>query len=372
MISLKHEHALLDVYEIGVIFFDSDLKICDANHHFKELFDAPVGADITSFANAFVPRKFAKEVETRQGHRFKINPKIKQRRQYHLIMRPYADGFIGMVQDSSELAKSEAMLASYSLLIEQQNREIKSKNEQIEIWRNRIEEELSQAAHIQDLLVPLTLSSSHIISRCQYLREMSGDFHEMAEAEDGSTTLIVGDVAGKGIYAAIMLAQTLTAFRSFHDAPTLTDVVSHIVETLEGRFPDGLFVALTLLRQSADKQTVSILNLGNPAALLIDKNGDAIEIESSGPAIGILPAGFYQTLEIEEFTLTDKRLLVFSDGMIDVNLGDDMGALETSGDVMRYLVPLISLFDDAPFDGLFEAIAAHEQSDDIVISYIKP
>ena len=372
MISLKHENALLDAFHIGVVLFDEHLKISEANGYFTDLCEAPIGADIASLANAFMPRKFEKEVETPQGHRFKITPKVKQRRQYHLAVRPLAEGYIGMVLDSSDLAKSEAMLASYSLLIEQQNREIKDKNEQIEIWRARIEEELSQAAHVQDLLVPLTLSSDHITSRCQYLREMSGDFHEMAEAEDGSTTLIVGDVAGKGIYAAIMLAQTLTAFRSFHHLPTLTDVVSQMVEKLEGRFPDGLFVALTLVRQSADKQTVCVLNLGNPAALLIDKTGHATQIDSSGPAIGILPAAFYQTLAIEEVILTDKRLLVFSDGIIDVNLGGDIPTLETSQDVVRHIVPLMNLFDEAPFDGLFEALAAHEQSDDIVISHIKP
>ena len=372
MISLKHENALIDVFNIGVVLLDDALKIRHANRQFHEIFDAPTGAAITSFANAFVLKQFAKEVETPQGHRFRINPKIKQRRQYHLHVRPYGDCYIGMVQDSSDMAKSEAMLASYSLLIEQQNREIKLKNEQIEIWRNRIEEELQQASHVQDLLVPQDLSTPHIISKCQYLREMSGDFHELAVSQDGSATLIVGDVAGKGIYAAIMLAQTLTAFRSFHHLPQLTEVVSQIVEMLEGRFPDGLFVALTLVRQSADKQSVSILNLGNPPALVIDRDGHATEIDSSGPAIGFLPADFYHTLPIKQVSLKDKRLLVFSDGIIDINLGSDFEPLETSQDVLQHVVPLMRLFDDAPFDGLFEAIAKHQQSDDIVISCIKP
>ena len=201
---------------------------------------------------------------------------------------------------------------------------------------------------------------------------MSGDFHEMAEGEDGSTTLIVGDVAGKGIYAAIMLAQTLTAFRACHHFPTLTDVVSNMVEMLDGRFPDGLFVALTLVRQSADKQHVWLLNLGNPSALVIDKGGTSTQIESVGPAIGILPADFYQMLVSEQITLTDKRLLVFSDGIIDINLGEAITPFETSADVADLAVPLMDLFGPAPFESFFEIIAAHEQSDDIVISYIRP
>ena len=84
------------------------------------------------------------------------------------------------------------MLASYSLLIEKQNREIIRKNKQIEIWRTRNESELEQAAHVQNLLVPIDISNGAITSRCRYLREMSGDFHEIGEAEDGSTALIAG------------------------------------------------------------------------------------------------------------------------------------------------------------------------------------
>lgn len=367
---MKREADIITAFEIGAVFFDQARKIREANAHFHALFDAPVGADMAFLTNGFVLKKFEKDIDTANGHKFRISPKEKQRRQFHLHVRRFADGFIGLVQDSSDIAKSEAMLASYSLLIEQQNQEIKEKNEQIEIWRNRIETELEQAAHVQDLLVPQQLHSPHIISRCQYLREMSGDFHEMAQADDGSTTLIVGDVAGKGIYAAIMLAQTLTAFRSCHDLPSLTNVIVSMVKMLDGRFPDGLFVALTLVRQSADKQQIEILNLGNPSALLVDAHGTIEQIESAGPAIGILPAEFYQMLPVARISLTNKRLVVFSDGIIDLNLGSDYPAFETSADVAHHALPLMDLFGKQPFEAFFEKIALHEQSDDIVMSCI--
>ena len=354
------------------MIFDKDHKILEANDYFLAVFDAPYGADMASLTDDFSSRKFERNIDTANGHRFKIEPKERLRRQYHLNVRRFGEGFIGLVQDSSDIARSEAMLQSYSQLIEKQNREIKQKNAQIEIWRSRIETELQQAAHVQDLLVPQRLDTSHIRSRCQYLREMSGDFHELADAEDGSCTLIVGDVAGKGIYAAIMLAQTLTAFRASHHLPTLTDVICQMIEMLEDRFPDGLFVALTLVRQSADRQQVSVLNLGNPSVLLCDANGAVTQIESAGPAIGILPADFYRMLVADEMSLTNKRLLVFSDGIIDINLGKDFVPFETSADVITHALPLMGLFDHAPFDAFFERISHHEQTDDIVISLISP
>ena len=47
----------------------------------------------------------------------------------------------------------------------------------------------------------------------------------------------------------------------------------NMVSMLEDRFPDGLFVALTLIRQSADKQSVTILNLGNLMLFLLMMTG---------------------------------------------------------------------------------------------------
>ena len=369
---MKPNVDIIDAFEIAVVLFDHDQKVTASNRYFQSLFDAPLGTTMAELTRRFKQDQFDRDIDTAKGYRVKITAKEKKRSQFHLHIRRAQQGFIGMIQDSSAMAKSEAMLASYSLLIEQQNREIIEKNKQIEVWRRRIEAELEQAAHVQDLLVPQHIATSHITSRCQYLREMSGDFHEMVEAKDGTTTMIIGDVAGKGIYAAIMLAQTLTAFRSCHDQPTLTHIICGMVDMLAGRFPDGLFVALTLVRHSPDKQTISILNLGNPAAVLVDRSGDVELIPSVGPAIGVLPMAFYQALLAEDITLTDKRLLVFSDGMIDINLGDGYADFQDSMDVATQVLPMMDLFGVAPLDELFEKIADHDQEDDIVIAHFKP
>ena len=369
---MKPDLDVITAFEIGVIYFDKNQIISHANAHFQNLFAAPQGAKLSDIVTDFDDRKFAKTCDTPKGYRVHMPSEVKKRAQFDLIVRSTEQGFIGIVQDSSALARSEAMLASYSLLIEKQNREIIRKNKQIEIWRTRIESELEQAAHVQNLLVPIDISNGAITSRCRYLREMSGDFHEIGEAEDGSTTLIVGDVAGKGIYAAIMLAQTLTAFRSCFQRKSLTDVICGMIDMLEGRFPDGLFVALTLVRQSADKQKIELLNLGNPDALVIDDTGDVHQLGSVGPAIGILPSDFYHMLPVEEITLTNKRLLVFSDGLLDANLGDDFEPFTDCADIATNLIPQLDLFGDAPLDSLFEIISSHQQEDDIVISHLRP
>ena len=365
-------HDIVSVFEFPSIVLDQDLYVLDINAHFLALFGDVKGQHIKDFAEAFNEKKFHRDITSSGSFELKAVPQNKIRTQFNLKLKPISQGFLGVAIDISALAKLDALLSSYSLLIEQQNKEIKKKNEQITIWRNRIESELEQAETVQDLLVPKQLITPHVYSQCKYLREMSGDFHELAIHEDGSNTLIVGDVAGKGIYAAIMLAQTLTAFRSSFECERLSDVAASIIEKLDGKIPEGLFVALTIVRQSKDKQYASVLNLGNPSALLVDRDGGFEEIESVGPAIGILPAEFYKTLEDTKLDIAQKKLFVFSDGLLDINLGPEFEAFLDSRDVAQHVMPLLDFSSSDIFTSLFETIDKFPQSDDIVIACMSP
>ena len=359
------------LFQFPAVHLNADLIISKTNQHFADLFGDLAGQSIAMLGESFNQKRFERDIAAGKFYEFKVVPPHKIRSQYNIKLTSYEDGFVGVAIDTSSLAKLDALLTSYSELIERQNREIKAKNEQITIWRNRIESELEQAETVQDLLVPQHINTPNVVSRCKYLREMSGDFHELATHADGGHTLIVGDVAGKGIYAAIMLAQTLTAFRSACEHGNLTDVVASIIEQLEGKIPDGLFVALTLVHLSADQKNASILNLGNPAALFIDEYGVFEEIASVGPAIGILPAAFYRTLEVTQLDMAGKQLFVFSDGVLDINLGPDVQALEDSQDIAKYVLPMVDNGDEDIFHKLFEAVETHPQSDDIVISCVR-
>ena len=67
------------------------------------------------------------------------------------------------------------MLTSYSEMIEKQNREIKAKTAQVNIWRDRIQRELQQAATVQDLLVPKHVRTDFLM-RCEPRRNYQVTF----------------------------------------------------------------------------------------------------------------------------------------------------------------------------------------------------
>lgn len=369
--SLKLDADLVDLFEIPFLHLDGALSILGVNAPFIALFGEVSGRMVSELSDDFSERKFTRRMSAGQPYSFRMLAPGQARSQYTVTLKPMEDQFIGFVTDSSNAAKSEAMLASYSALIEKQNREIKAKTEQINIWRARIQNELDQAATVQDLLVPTRILTPHVDSRCAPVQELSGDFHDLVKHDDGSVTFISGDVAGKGIYAAIMLAQTLTAFRAHAESPTLTGLVSRIVEMMENRFPDGLFVALTLVRMPADGQTVELLNLGNPDALIMDDSGIVEAVRSVGPAIGFLPAEIYAGLEASKCDFENRRLFVFTDGLTDMASehgpqGDDIG------DIPAFIGDGTSLFDRAVLDRLMDRVGNLDRSDDVTVACFSP
>lgn len=237
-------------------------------------------------------------------------------------------------------------------------------------WRSRIEAELEQAESVQDLLVPEQITTPLIEARAVSLRELSGDFHEVFRHEDGRQTFILGDVAGKGIYAAMMLGQTLTAFRAAVEEPSLPELLVRLNSLIEDRFPDGLFVALTLLRISTDGRTADLFVTGNPDAVLITAAGEIERFSSVGPAIGVLPPAFYGRCEAVQIDLTRGRLYLYSDGVSDLIIGENGEGFTDDNALHEYLKHIDADYGDVALEAIMEACQKFEQIDDVTIARI--
>lgn len=363
------DESLLAQFHIPIVKLSDDYVLQSGNAAFAALFDLSQPLHLGEVSSDFNERRFLRKMDQGQSYSCRLTSNQGRGRPFWIEIMSDDCGYIGFLTDASAIAKADAMMASYSDMIEKKNREIKRQSEQLALWSQRIKNELEQAETVQDLLVPEQLSAPGILSRCVPLRELSGDFHDAVTDDDGITTFISGDVAGKGIYAAILLAQMLTAFRAYVHAPSLPELASSIVDAVDGKFPDGLFVALTLVRLSADKQTAEVLNLGNPDALIMTAEGIAHKSPAKGPAIGILPAVFYETLTAEKWDLSQACLYVFSDGIVDFNRGPE-GAFANSEEAYDFIAQLEANHGALALDHLLGIAKQYKQDDDIIISRI--
>jgi Stage II sporulation protein E (SpoIIE) len=177
---------------------------------------------------------------------------------------------------------------------------------QREQWKLEIE----QARQVQQLLVPATPPTTPGFSvESVYLpaQQVGGDFFQVLPGEDGSLLIVVGDVSGKGLKAAMTVSTIVGALRgcTVRKPP---EVLSYLNRVLYGQISG--FATCTAALISADGE-VAIANAGNLAPY---RNGEELDVHSGLP-LGIEAEGSYAetTYQIEP----GDRLTFVSDGVVE-------------------------------------------------------
>jgi sigma-B regulation protein RsbU (phosphoserine phosphatase) len=179
-------------------------------------------------------------------------------------------------------------------------------------------DELAEGRAIQQALLPKTTPSIpgfEVWLDTRPANDVGGDIVDVLEAEDGRFFLLLGDVAGKGLGAALLAARLQAAFRALApDAPTLAAVG----ERLSGIFlrdgPSNRFATAVGLAGRPGEPSLRVVNAGHPPPLLVHR-GQAVSVPGGGPALGIIAGARYTehvvTLE------TGDTLVVYSDGVTE-------------------------------------------------------
>ena len=147
-------------------------------------------------------------------------------------------------------------------------------------------------------------------------RTFTGDFYFTHRNRD-RLWIALGDVAGKGLPAAIVMAmiqeeleQRIASCASTECDPARTTLRLH--EFLAPLLPRNRF-ATAVIGWLRDDGTLRLVNAGHPPPLIVRRDGTIEEIESTGPIIGVLPNACWSTttLRLEE----GDALVLYSDGV---------------------------------------------------------
>jgi hypothetical protein len=177
----------------------------------------------------------------------------------------------------------------------------------------QIESELAAAQQVQQVLLPDRMESVPgftVETVYQPAQQVGGDYFQVLPASGGGLLLVVGDVAGKGLPAAMMVSVLVGAIRATADhtcAPE--ELLASLNERLIGRARDGFSTALAA-HISADG-TVTIANAGHLSPYL---DGQEIELPGALP-LGILASARYQTTQFQ--LNPGSRLTFYSDGVVE-------------------------------------------------------
>ena len=149
---------------------------------------------------------------------------------------------------------------------------------------------------------------------------VGGDFYDVFKSGAGPISVVLGDVAGKGISAALLMGVIHGAIRSM-DWSQQESAARHLNLFLCEKTARERFASLFLAYFDPESASLHYINAGHLPPLLVRKSG-VVRLENGGPVLGLLPGAKYVS-SIVSIDAGDT-LVVFSDGVAEAtNSGDE-------------------------------------------------
>ncbi|MEJ2199686.1 MAG: PAS domain S-box protein, partial [Desulfuromonadaceae bacterium] len=308
-------HTLAEVSPVGIFYIDNQGDILYVNERWCE---------ITGFCHNGLPDEEVWQIfpttreavlaswfeAAEEGKVYKLefcfdHPAGHVSWAYSQVMAERSDrgevlGFVGALSDITERKRSEeALLRS-------------------EESRLRLQTELEFAAHIQQLLLPddpPTPVYLDIAAQCTPARQVGGDFYDWQEPSPNTVALNFGDVMGKGMGAAMLMATVRSALRSVSQHPpaaALRQVERSLGQDLDR---SESFVTLFHARISLSSGKLTYVDCGHGFVFLFRLDGTVEELLPRGLPLGVPSPEGYREGSVN--LSRGDALVLYSDGLID-------------------------------------------------------
>jgi phosphoserine phosphatase RsbU/P len=243
--------------------------------------------------------------------------------------------------------------------------------------RQRLEQELSIARTIQQALLPQNLNDCpHLaVTGVNYpCHEVGGDYYDVVPMSEDRTAILIADVSGKGLGAALLTTMLQGALSGLTMGADPVKVFNHVNRFLCRHAEVGRYATMFIGMVGADG-TLEYIKAGHPSPLLL-RNGKVSELYTEGSfPVGLIPEAEFtsERLQLEP----DDTLVLFSDGVTEAE-DPDHELFEVAGlsKVMSGRNPeSIEDLQAAILDGVRDFTRGEHQSDDLtllVVRYRKP
>jgi serine phosphatase RsbU (regulator of sigma subunit) len=178
--------------------------------------------------------------------------------------------------------------------------------------------ELEEGRAVQKALMPAAIPDVDGWDIWLYTKpanDVGGDLLDFLKLSEDKVCISVGDVAGKGLSAALLMAKLQSTIRAIvPDYKTLADLGDKINKIFCRDSLPRLFASLIYLELNTQTGKIKILNAGHlPPILILNNNMEKLKIKS--PALGIIPDAIYNE---ETMNLQPKEtLIIYSDGLTE-------------------------------------------------------
>lgn len=248
-----------------------------------------------------------------------------------------------------------------------------------------LEREMNTARDIQREFLPPELPAFPGWEVAAYFKAanmVAGDYYDAFPLPDGNLVFVVGDVCGKGVGAALFM----TLFRSLIRATSSAGLLGAEIESNTRRIEQAVsitnqYIAITheqalvfstlfIGALNVKDGTLTYINAGNEAPLLLRSNGSVEQLKPTGPVVGYLTDAVFKVGEIR--LEPSDSLIAFTDGIPDSkNQQDEFYGHERLNEILKQRGKSSTELVNRLGDELLQFIGEADQFDDITILAVR-
>jgi sigma-B regulation protein RsbU (phosphoserine phosphatase) len=186
-------------------------------------------------------------------------------------------------------------------------------------------QELEKAREIQEGLLPKKIpqvKGLEVAGAWQPARVVGGDYYDVLKFSERKIGICIGDVVGKGITAALLMANLQASFRAFAEEGVSPGALcGKLHGVISNNVAQEKFVTFCYCTIDAEKNKLTYASAGHCPPLLLRGRGEAISLKEGGTPLGILPGKEYADTEVQ--LEAGDRLVLYTDGLTEAMNADD-------------------------------------------------
>ena len=274
----------------------------------------------------------------RRGVRFRFAPRLRRVKFSHKDAEPGQAGTAapastrlwgGVFTSFKDLDGNSFALVGFDEVNQEIERQRQAAAEKLRAER-LAEQELQIAKQVQARLFPQILPSIHTLDysgTCLQARHVGGDYFDFLDLGLGRFGLVVGDIAGKGMAAALLMANLQANLRI--QCATLSGELQRLLCSVNQVFysntSESAYATLFFAEYDDSHRTLKFVNCGHLPALLVRSDNTVERLESTGTVLGLF--GEWDCSVGHQTMCPGDVLAVYTDGITESSndKGDDFG-----------------------------------------------